>query len=96
MVVENATKYVTIVKSDTTNSRSLFIYNKSQRLVTVRIEESVNVDNFLQKRTMIFRKINPNEKRFIGIAGCDHFLMQEKCKGYKLLIAYYEDNVILK
>ncbi len=93
-MVENAIKEVTLVpaKGDTTNSkRPCAVLNKSLRTITVRIEELVEVDNYLQKRTMVFRNLGPHERRYVGTAGCDHMLMHETCRAYKVILSYFED-----
>lgn len=94
-VVENAIKDVALVPSKDAkmvdNQKPCDIFNKSAtRTVTVRIEESSVVNNFLQKKVIV-QKIGPKEQKFVGYAGCDGNVLYEKCTGYKINIAYYEE-----
>ena len=49
------------------------------------------VNNFLQKRIKVVEKIGPKEQKFVGYAGCEANPIYEKCAGYKILLAYYDD-----
>ena len=94
-LVENAKREAVLVPStgDTTNQkRPCAIFNKSLRTISVRVEETVEIDNYRQTRTLVFSNLAPHEKRFVGSAGCDHLLMQETCKAYRILLSYYEDT----
>ena len=93
-MVENAIKDAVLIPAtgDTTNfKRPCAVFNRSLRTITVRVEESVEVNNYLEKRTIVFKNLAPHEKRFVGAAGCDHYLMEENCRAYKVILAYYED-----
>ena len=96
-IVENAAKEAALVPAigakALPDQKACAITNKSAtRTITVRIEESVMVNDFLQKRTMVIANIGPKEQKFVGYAGCDANVLGEKCKGYKILLAYYEDG----
>ena len=70
----------------------MYVMNKSSsRTVTVRIEETTLVNNYLQKKIIAIEKIGPKEQKFVGYAGCDASALYEKCTGYKIAIAYYEE-----
>ena len=95
--VENATKDVALVPSKSMKAQDdqkpCDVYNKSAcRTITVRIEESTLVNNFLQKKIIAIEKIGPKEQKFVGYAGCDANAIYEKCTGYKISVAYYEDG----
>lgn len=94
-MVENAIKDAVLIpaKGDTTNGkRPCAVFNRSLRTITVRVEESIEISNYLEKRIIVYSKLAPHEKRFVGAAGCDHFLMEENCRAYKVVLAYYEDT----
>ena len=95
-IVENAAKMAALVPDKgakvLTDRKACAITNKSSdRIITVRIEESVMVNDYLQKRIKVIEKIGPNEQKFVGYAGCEANVLGEKCKGYKILLAYYDD-----
>ena len=95
-MVENATKEAALVPAIgakvLVDRKACAITNKSaDRTITVRVEESVMVNDFLQKRTRVFEKIAPKEQKFVGYAGCDASPLGEKCMGYKILLAYYDE-----
>ncbi len=95
-IVENAGKEVALVPAIgakvLADRKACAITNKSvDRTVTVRIEESVMVNDYLQKRIKVIEKIGPNEQKFVGYAGCEANVLGEKCQGYKILLAYYDD-----
>jgi len=94
--VENAAKEAALVPAIGAkvlpDRKACAVTNKSgERTITVRVEESVMVNDFLQKRTRVFEKIGPKEQKFVGYAGCDASPLGEKCMGYKVLLAYYDD-----
>ena len=94
--VENASKEASLVPAigakALADRKACAITNKSaDRTITVRVEESVIVNDFLQKRTLVFEKIGPKDQKFVGYAGCDASPLGEKCMGYKILLAYYDD-----
>jgi len=96
-MVENAIKEVALVPSKCTkkleDQKACDVINKSSsRTVTVRIEETTLVNNFLQKKIIAIEKIGPKEQKFVGYAGCDANVLYEKCTGFKIAIAYYDDN----
>ncbi len=96
-IVENAMKDVSLVPSKDAktkdNQKPCDIVNKSPcRTISVRIEESELVNNFLQKKIISIEKIGPKEQKFVGYAGCDANVVYEKCIGYKISVAYYEDG----
>ena len=95
-IVENAGKEVALVPAKDakvlTDRKACAISNKSvDRTITVRIEESVMVNDYLQKRIKVIEKIGPKEQKFVGDAGCEANVLGEKCAGYKILLAYYDD-----
>ena len=95
-IVENAGKEVALVPAIgakvLADRKACAITNKSvDRTVTVRIEESVMVNDYLQKRIKVIEKIGPKEQKFVGYAGCEANVLGEKCAGYKILLAYYDD-----
>ncbi len=95
-LVENAAKEAALVPAIGAkvlpDRKACAITNKSaDRAITVRIEESVTVNDFLQKRIKVIEKIGPKEQKFVGYAGCDASPLGEKCAGYKILVAYYDD-----
>ncbi len=95
-IVENAAKVAALVPAKDakvlTDQKACAITNKSaDRTITVRIEESVMVNDYLQKRIKVVEKIGPKEQKFVGYAGCEANVLGEKCKGYKILLAYYDD-----
>jgi len=96
-MVENAMKDVALVPAKSAKAledkKGCDVINKSSsRTITVRIEESTLVNNFLQKKIIAIEKIGPKEQKFVGYAGCDANVLYEKCTGYKIAIAYYEDG----
>ena len=95
-IVENAGKEVALVPAIgakvLADRKACAITNKSvDRTITVRIEESVMVNDYLQKRIKVIEKIGPKEQKFVGYAGCEANVLGEKCAGYKILLAYYDD-----
>jgi len=95
-IVENAAKEAALVPAIGAkvlpDRKACAVTNKSAtRTISVRIEESVMVNDFLQKRIKVIEKIGPKEQKFVGYAGCDANVLGEKCQGYKILVAYYED-----
>ena len=96
-IVENAGKEVALVPAIgakvLADRKACAITNKSvDRTITVRIEESVMVNDYLQKRIKVIEKIGPKEQKFVGYAGCEANVLGEKCAGYKILLAYYDDS----
>ncbi len=95
-MVENAAKEAALVPAIGAkilpDRKACAITNKSDsRTITVRVEESVMINDFLQKRTRVFEKVGPKEQKFVGYAGCDASPLGEKCMGYKIMLAYYDD-----
>ena len=95
-IVENAAQVAALVPAKDAkvlvDRKACAITNKStDRTITVRIEESVMVNDYLQKRIKVIEKIGPKEQKFVGYAGCDANVLGEKCAGYKILVAYYDD-----
>ena len=94
-IVENANGEAVLVPArggDTTNGkRPCAVLNKSLRPITVRIQETVDVNNYVQKRTIVLKNLAPHEKRYVGTIGCENALMVETCKSYKIMLTYYED-----
>ena len=95
-IVENAAKVAALVPAKDAkvlvDRKACAITNKSaDRTITVRIEESVMVNDYLQKRIKVIEKIGPKEQKFVGYAGCEANVLGEKCAGYKILLAYYDD-----
>ena len=95
-IVENAAKVAALVPAKDAkvlvDRKACAISNKSaDRTITVRIEESVMVNDYLQKRIKVIEKIGPKEEKFVGYAGCEANVLGEKCAGYKILLAYYDD-----
>ena len=97
--VENASREAALVPAigakALADRKACAITNKSTtRTITVRVEESVAVNDFVQKKVRVFEKIAPNEQKFVGYAGCDASPLGEKCMGFKVLLAYYDDNSV--
>jgi len=95
-LVENAAKEAALVPAIGAkvlpDRKACAVYNKSDsRAITVRVEESVMINDFLQKRTRVFEKVAPKEQKFVGYAGCDASPLGEKCMGYKIMLAYYDE-----
>ncbi len=96
-ITENAIKDVALVPSKDAkpidDQKPCDIINKSStRTITVKIEVSSVVNNFLEKKIIAIEKIGPREHKFVGYAGCDDNIMYQKCNGYKISAAYYEDK----
>ena len=97
-IVENAIKDVALVPAKSVKAiddqKACDVFNKSSsRTITVRIEETILVNNFLQKKVIAIEKIGPKEQKFVGYAGCEANVLYEKCTGYKIAIAYYEEDM---
>ena len=97
-IVENAIKDVALVPAKSVKAvddqKACDVFNKSSsRAITVRIEETILVNNFLQKKVIAIEKIGPKEQKFVGYAGCEANVLYEKCTGYKIAIAYYEEDM---
>ncbi len=94
--VEDATKLAALVPglaSDAcklTTKPCVVTSKATDRTITVKIEETFIVNNELHKKTMVFEKLAPGEKRFIGCAGTIKDAQYEKSTGYKILLAYYD------
>ena len=94
---ENAIKVAALVPGQGDNacarmsSRPCAVTNKSpDRTITVKVEESFLINNTLIKKQLVLDKVAPNENRYIGCAGCTKDDLSEKCTGYKIVMAYYE------
>ena len=94
---ENAIKVAALVPAIGDNActkmstRPCAVTNKSpDRTITVKVEESVLINNTLVKKQLVLDKVAPSENRYIGCAGCTKDDMSEKCVGYKITMAYYE------
>ena len=96
-VVENASNDARLIPATGAkpidDKKPCAVFNKStSRTISVRVEESVMLNNFLQKKIIAIEKIGPQEQKFVGYAGCDVNVIREKCVGYKITTAYYEDS----
>jgi len=94
---ENAIKVAALVPGNGENgcakmsTRPCAVTNKSpDRTITVKVEESFLINNTLIKKQLVLDKVAPNENRYIGCAGCSKDDISEKCTGYKIVLAYYE------
>ena len=68
------------------------ITNKApERAITVKIEETIIINDEMHKRVMVMERIAPGEKRFIGCAGTTRDDQKVKSAGYKILLAYYDE-----
>ena len=73
------------------NTRPCAVTNKSSdRNITVKVEESFLINNTFVKKILVLDNILPNENRYIGCAGCTKDDLSDKCVGYKIVMAYYE------
>ncbi len=95
--VENAIKATAIIPSVGNepcklNTKPCAVINKAtDRPITVRVEESIIVNNSFYKKTIELSKIAPGESRYIGCAGSTKDGQYDKSVGYKILLAYYEE-----
>ncbi len=95
-MMENAIKVATLVPGIGENgckmtTKPCAITNKSpDRTITVKVEESFLINNVIRKKIVVLDKVAPSENRYIGCAGCSKDDLSEKCTGYKIVLAYYE------
>ena len=97
--VENPIKDVQLTASKDyqpiEDQKPVDVVNRSaSKTITVKIEQSILMNNYLEKKMVVLEKLAPNERRFLGYAGCDESAMHQKCVGYKVTLAYYENNVL--
>ncbi len=77
--------------------RACAVFNRSvDRIITVRIEESVMINDHLEKRVRAIEKIGPRDRKFVGYAGCEADVLGERCMGFRILVAYYDDASRIK
>ena len=96
MVVENAWREASLVAAtgvaEQPGKRACAVLNRSvDRIITVRIEESVMINDHLEKRVRAIEKIGPRDRKFVGYAGCEADVLGERCMGFRILVAYYDD-----
>ena len=101
MVVENAWREAGLVAAtgvaEQPGKRACAVFNRSvDRVITVRIEESVMINDHLEKRVRAIEKIGPRDRKFVGYAGCDADVLGERCIGFRILVAYYDDASRMK
>ena len=63
----------------------------TDRTITVKVEESFLANNSIHKKVIQLDRVAPNENRYIGCAGCTKDGPDEKCLGYKIILAYYDE-----
>ena len=95
-VVENARREAMLVPARGVASlpdrKACAVANRSpDRTITVRVEESVLQNDYLEKKIREVAKIGPREQKFIGYTGCDADALGQKCVGYKIIVAYYDE-----
>ena len=74
------------------NTRPCAVLNKSTtRTITVKVEETFVFGNIISKKVLTFEKVNPQENKYIGCAGCIESPQGRKCIGYKIIDAWYND-----
>ncbi len=71
MVVENAWSEAGMVAAtgvaEQPGKRACAVFNRSaDRIITVRIEESVMINDHLEKRVRAIEKIGPRDRKFVG------------------------------
>ena len=100
---ENAIKVATLVQGSCENGCSKLtgkpcaVTNKSpDRAITVKVEESFLIHDKLNKKILVLNNIAPSENRYIGCAGCTKDGDVDKCTGYKIVMAYYEQADSIK
>ena len=101
MIVENAWSEAGLVAAtgvaEQPGKRACAVFNRSaDRIITVRIEESVMINDHLEKRVRAIEKIGPRDRKFVGYAGCDADVLGERCIGFRILVAYYDDASRMK
>ena len=95
-VAENAIKVAALVPAQgvvcSPGTKSCAVTNKStDRSITVKIEETFEVNKQFFKKTIMAEKVVPGENRYIGCAGCPANTAGNKCIGYKIVLAYFEE-----
>ena len=95
--VESAMKDVKLVPASGVEAiddqKPCAVANKSSsRTITVKVEESKMVNHKLEKKIIVIGKLRPNEEKFIGYAGCDASIDNSVCTGYRIALAYYDEN----
>ena len=99
-LVENAYKVSILIPLDSiqhTELKRVGIMNLSNdRVITVRVEKQVMINNYLEKKIIEICRILPKERRFIGYSGCESNVLGDSCYGYKILLSYYDDKRDIK
>ncbi len=95
-VVENARREAILVPARGVaalpDRKACAIANRSpDRTITVRVEESISINDFVEKRVREIAKIGPKDQKFIGYTGCETDALSQRCVGYKILVAYYDE-----
>ena len=96
MIVENARREAVLVPAvgqpAQPDRKACAVMNRStDRVITVRIEESVMINDFVETKIVAIEKIAPRERRFIGYSGCETDALSRRCVGYKIIVSYYDD-----
>ena len=96
MIVENAHREAVLVPAVgqpvEPDRKACAVMNRStDRVITVRIEESIMINDFVETKVVAIEKIAPRERRFIGYSGCETDALSRRCVGYKILVSYYDD-----
>lgn len=64
--------------------------NSGSRFLTVTVEESSSLNSTpWPKKTMVFHRLAPKEKRELGCKGCGNITTGRLCVSYKVLAAVY-------
>ena len=95
-IVENAKRDALLVTANgakvVENKTAYAVANQSStRTISVRLEEAVITNNYLEKKVIAVEKIGPNQQKFVGYSGCDTNVLGTKCIHYKIALAYYDD-----
>ena len=95
-IVENARRDAILVPARgvpaLTDRKACAIANRSpDRTITVRVEESISINDFVEKRIREVAKIGPKDQKFIGYTGCETDALSQRCVGYRIMVAYYDE-----
>ena len=95
-IVENARREAMLVPARGVaalpDRKACAIANRSpDRTITVRVEESIMINDFVEKQIREVARIGPRDQKFIGYTGCETDALSQRCVGYKILVAYYDE-----
>lgn len=95
-LVENARREAMLVPAKGIQTlpdrKACAIANRSpDRTISVRVEESIMINDFVEKHVKEISKIGPKEQKFIGYTGCETDALSQRCVGYKIVVAYYDE-----